>query len=68
MTGYYAYTPSVWPSVFMLLMLIVLANYEWHRRHVPAAIPFVIWCLLAMPLVVCPALEYLSVATETKIF
>ena len=29
MTWNYAYTPHIWPSVFTLIVLIVLALYAW---------------------------------------
>ena len=37
MTENYAYTPSIWPSFFSILLLIALAVYSGRRRSVPGA-------------------------------
>jgi len=47
MTWNYAYSPSIWPSVFTVLLLIALAIYSGRRRSVPGATPFMVACLLA---------------------
>ena len=45
MASIYAYTPSVCPSVFTVLLLIALSAYSWRRRSVPGALPFTVGCL-----------------------
>jgi len=38
--------PALWASVFVTLLSVVLATYSWTRRHEPAALSFVVTCLL----------------------
>ena len=47
MSGSYAYTPSIWPSVLTVVLLISLSIYSVRRRSVPGASPFMIACLFA---------------------
>ncbi len=68
MTGTYAYTPQIWPSVFTVILLIALAVYSWRRRNLPGALPLVIYCLLALPFLAAKVIGYLAVDFETKIF
>jgi PAS domain S-box-containing protein len=42
MSGPYAYTPYIWPSVLTVLLLVALSIYAWRRRSVPGALPFAI--------------------------
>lgn len=68
MTGTYAYTPQIWPSVFTVILLIALAVYSWRRRNLPGALPLAIYCLLGLPLLAAKVIGYLAVDFETKIF
>jgi len=64
----YQYTPAIWPSIFTVLLLTVLAIYAWHRRDLPGGSWFVIYCLLSLPILVFHVIEYLAVDLETQIF
>jgi len=68
MTWNYAYNPHIWPSVFTAGLLILLAAYAWRRRRIPAALPFIIACLLAALWAAGSGMEYASVGLNTRIF
>ncbi len=42
----YAYTPTIWPSVLTVLLLVALSVYAWRRRSVPGVLLFAIAGLL----------------------
>jgi signal transduction histidine kinase len=64
----YAYTPHIWPMVFTITFLIVLAGFSWRRRSVPGAKMFMYSSLFAGMASVGLALTYLAVGSQTKIF
>lgn len=64
----YQYTPTIWPSIFTIMLLTVLVVYAWRRRNLPGALWFVIYLLLALPILAFHVIEYLAVDFETKIF
>jgi signal transduction histidine kinase len=64
----YAYTPSIWPSVFTTLLLIALAIFSERRRNVPGALPFAVGSLFGAMWVAGSIMEALAVDLETKIF
>jgi PAS domain S-box-containing protein len=68
MNWHYAYTPAIWPSVFTIILLTVLAVYAWHRRSLPGAKWFVIYCLLGVFFLAAKVMEFLAVDFETKTF
>src|SRR5512136_631592 len=68
MIGAYAYTPAIWPSIFTIILLTVLAVYAWRRRNLPGALWFVIYCLLSVAFLAAKVIEFLAVDFETKIF
>jgi signal transduction histidine kinase len=68
MNWQYAYTPAIWPSVFTIILLTVLAVYAWHRRNLPGAKWFVIYCLLGVFFLAAKVMEFLAVDFETKTF
>jgi len=68
MNGQYAYTPAIWPSIFTVMLLTVLAVYAWRRRNLPGALWLVIYCLFGLPFLAAKVIEYLAVDFETKIF
>src|SRR5512133_3280152 len=68
MNGQYAYTPAIWPSIFTIILLTVLAVFAWRRRSVPGALPFVTYCLLGVLFLGAKVIEFLAVDFETKIF
>ena len=64
----YAYTPSIWPSVFTGLLVLFLVAYSWRRRSAPGAIPFMVYSALVALLLACKIIAYLAVSFETKVF
>lgn len=64
----YQYNHRIWPSIFTVMLLTVLAVYAWRRRNLPGALWFVIYCLLALPFLAFKVIGYLAVDFETKIF
>jgi PAS domain S-box-containing protein len=68
MTWNYVYTPSIWPSVFTVLLLIALAVYSGRRRSVSGALPFAIGSLFGALWVAGSIMEAAAVDLETKIF
>jgi signal transduction histidine kinase len=68
MNWQYAYTSHILPSIFTVMLLMAVAVYAWRRRNLPGASWFVIYCLLALPILAFHVIEYLAVDFETKIF
>jgi PAS domain S-box-containing protein len=68
MTGSYAYTPQIWPSLLTVLLLVALTIFSWRRRAVPGARVFAIGCLVAAPWPAGSVMETAAVAASTKIF
>ena len=64
----YAYTPAIWPSVLIVLLLITLAIYSGRRRSVPGALPFMIACLFAAMWAIGSVMEYVAADLAAKIF
>ena len=66
----YAYTPLIWPSVMIVLLVIMLAVYAWRRRSVPGALPFMVGCLFGAAWAAGSVMEYatLDLATKTAWF
>ncbi len=68
MTGDYAYTPPIWPSLLTVLLLVALAAFSWRRRTVPGARVFAVTCLIAVPWVAGAAMEEAAVDAAGKLF
>jgi PAS domain S-box-containing protein len=68
MTGSYAYTPQIWPSLLTVVLLVALAVYSWRRRAVPGARVLAASCLIAVPWVAGAVMETAAVDPATKIF
>jgi signal transduction histidine kinase len=68
MTLNYAYNPSIWPSVLMVLLMSALAVYSGRRRSVPGATPFMIACLFAAGWAAGSLMESAAMDFETKLF
>ncbi len=68
MSWTYQYNPAIWPSVFTIILLTVLAVYAWHRRNIPGALWLVIYCLFSLLFLTAKVIEFLAVDFETKIF
>jgi len=68
MSGPYAYTPAIWPSVFTVLLLVALAVYAWQRRGVPGVLPFMIAILFGALWAAGSGLEVAAADMATKIF
>ena len=66
MTSNYAYTPSIWPSVFTLLLLIALVAYSCNRRSVPGATPFMVACLFAAAWAAASLMEVAAGVVQTQ--
>jgi signal transduction histidine kinase len=64
----YQYTPAIWPSIFTIMLLTVLAAFAWRRRNVPGAFVFVIYCLLGVLFLGAKVFEFLAVDFEMKVF
>jgi len=67
MNWHYAYTPVIWPTIFTIMLLTVLAIYAWRRRNLPGALWLVIYCLLSLLFLTPKVFEFLAVDFETKI-
>jgi PAS domain S-box-containing protein len=65
---HYAYTPTIWPSIFTITLLTVLAVYSWRRRNLPGAWCLIIYCLFGMCYLTAKVVEYLAVDFATKVF
>ncbi len=68
MTWDYAYTPRIWPSVLVALLLSGLSVYTWRRRTVRSATVFGTGCLLAALWVGGSALEEAAADAAAKVF
>jgi PAS domain S-box-containing protein len=68
MTWNYAYTPAIWPSVLMVLLMVWLTVYSGRRRSVPGATPLMIACLFAAVWGAGSMMEAAAVDLETRIF
>jgi PAS domain S-box-containing protein len=66
--GLYQYTPAIWPSVFTIMLLIVLAIFAWRRRNLPGALWLVIYCLLGVIFLAAKVIEFLAVDFGAKVF
>ncbi len=45
MSGSYAFSAAMWPSLAIIALTCVLGAYSWTRRYVPGALPFAVACL-----------------------
>ena len=63
----YQYTPVIWPTIFTIMLLTVLAVYAWRRRNLPGAWWLVIYCLFSLLFLTPKVMEFLAVDFETKI-
>jgi len=68
MLSSYQYTPVIWPSIFTIVLLTVLAVYAWPRRNLAGALWLVIYCLFSLLFLTPKVLEFLAVEFDTKIF
>jgi len=68
MTWNYAYTPTIWPSLLTVLLMLAMAFYCSRRRYVPGALPFMIGCLFSGVWAAGSVMEYAANDLATKIF
>ncbi len=67
MLAHYQYNPAIWPSIFTILLLTVLAVYAWRRRNLAGGWWFVTYCLLGVPFLGAKVIEFLAVGFQTKV-
>lgn len=63
----YVYTPYLWPSAGMVLLLVALAIYSWCRRSVPGAIWLMTVCMIGTIWAICWVMEVAAADLTTKI-
>lgn len=64
----YAYTPNIWPSIGVTLLLFGLFIYSWQKREIPGALPLAIAILSATIWVGASALQIAAFDAPTQIF
>jgi PAS domain S-box-containing protein len=64
----YSYTSDIWPALITLAIVIYLGLYGWRRRHIPAAKPFIIACVLCGLWSLGAILEISALNFSTQIF
>jgi len=68
MSGSYSYSPDIWPALITFAIVIYFGAYSWRRRHIPAAKPFSISCILCVFWVMGVILELSAVHVYTIVF
>jgi signal transduction histidine kinase len=66
-TGSYAYSGYLWPSLASATLVALLGWYGWRRRKVTGALPFSFGCLFAVAWALGAMLETAAVEPEAKI-
>ncbi len=64
----YSYTTDIWPALITFAIVAYLGSYAWRRRHISAAKPFAIACLLCEFWIIGTILELSAVDFSTKVF
>lgn len=64
----YTYTPAIWPSILVILLMLGLAIYSSRRSSIPGAIPLMIGCLFAAAWAAGSVMEYAAMGLAAKIF
>ncbi|MGA7875606.1 MAG: histidine kinase N-terminal 7TM domain-containing protein [Desulfoferrobacter sp.] len=64
----YSYNSDIWPALITLATTTYLGAYSWRRRHIPAAKPFAVACLLGGFWTLGVILELAAVDFPTKVF
>lgn len=68
MSWSYAYTPTIWPSILVVILMLGMAVFSARRRSVPGATLFIIGCLFGAAWGAGSLMEYAAVNLATKIF
>lgn len=68
MSWSYSYSADIWPALITFALVIYLGSYSWRRRHIPAAKPFAIACMLGGFWILGVILELSAVDFSTKAF
>jgi len=64
----YAYNPSTWPLILIVLLMLGMAIYSSRRISVPGAIPWMAACLFGAVWSAGSVMEYSTVDLAAKIF
>jgi len=64
----YAYSPSIWPSILAVFLMLGLAFFSSRRSSVPGAIPLMLACLFGAAWAAGSVMEYAATDLAGKIF
>lgn len=64
----YSYSPDIWPAFITLAIAIFLGSYGLRQKHIPAAKPFAIACVLCSLWSLGAILEISALNFSTQIF
>ncbi len=68
MPSNYAFTPTIWPSLLTVLLMLVVAFYSSRRQNVPGVLPFMIAALFGAIWAAASVMENAAVDLLIKIF
>lgn len=68
MSSSYSYNAHIWPALITLALTVFLGAYSWRRRHIPAAKPFTLACVLGGLWTLGVILELSAVNFSTQVF
>jgi signal transduction histidine kinase len=64
----YAYTPTIWPSLLTVLLMLAMVLYSSRRHSVPGVLPYTIGVLFAAAWAAGSVMEYAATNLAAKIF
>ena len=68
MTWTSVFTPEIWPTTAVILLMLFLAGYSWRRRSVPGALPFMLGSLFTSLVIVGVLMVTLTFDPESRDF